>query len=195
MKKILIIIALFLGIFLSFTFCCKQINTRVTKYDLPKGNLKWSSVYPTNAKACFAAAFTNPLGNIEGSYICNGQSVDANNKLKVSLINNTFNIARNWNSNNGFQQLVLVSNYLPKKFKDTRKAFRRALCKSEKDSFIIESNYPMTLTSFAYYCSQHCKDAVYLDMGEFGYGFIKNKPLHILGLFTRHKQTNWLYIE
>lgn len=195
MKKILIVIVLFLGIFHSFTFCCKQVNTRVTKYDLPQGNLKWSSVYPTDAKACFAAAFTDTFGNIEGSYIFNGRSSKPNNKLKVSLINNTFNISKNWTSDNGFQQIVLVHNRLPKKFKDARKAFRRALCKSEKKSFIIESNYPMTLTSFAYYCSKYCKDAVYLDMGEFGYGFIKNKPLHVLGVFTKYKQTNWLYIE
>ena len=57
----------------------------------------------------------------------------------------------------------------------------------------------MTLTSFVYYCSKYSTNAVYLDMGEYGYGYIKKgwfiRPLHILGFFTQHKQTNWLYIE
>ena len=41
--------------------------------------------------------------------------------------------------------------------------------------------------------------AAYLDMGEYGYGYIKKnsliRPLYIWGFFTRHKQTNWIYIK
>ena len=195
MKKTLISIITIFIVFISFSFCCKQINTRVTKYDLPEGKLKWSTVYPKNAKACFAAAFTDTDGNVEGSYIFNGKQTNVNSKFKISLIDSTFNIDKNWTSNNGFQQIILVKDCYPKKFKDVKKAFRRALCKNKQGSFIIESNYPMTLTSFAYYCSKYCDSAVYLDMGEFGYGYIKNRPLHLLGIFTKHKQTNWLYVE
>lgn len=195
MKKILIILGIFVSFFVGFSFLCKQINERVTKYELPQGNIKWSTTYPKNAKACFAAAFTDSLGNVEGSYILNGKSKNGNNKLKISLNNNTFSISNVWNSSNGFQQIILVNKSIPKKFKDSKRAFRRALCKNTKESFILESNYPMTLTSFAYYCSKYSTEAVYLDMGEFGYGYIKNKPLHILGLFTKYKQTNWLYID
>ena len=76
-------------------------------------------------------------------------------------------------SDNGFQQLTLVYNSKPMMFRDSRKAIRRALCKDE--------------------------NAAYLDMGEYGYGYIRKnnliRPLHIWGFLTRNKQTNWIYIE
>ena len=76
-------------------------------------------------------------------------------------------------SDNGFQQLTLVYNSKPMMFRDSRKARRRALCKDE--------------------------NAAYLDMGEYGYGYIRKnnliRPLHIWGFLTRNKQTNWIYIE
>ena len=42
---------------------------------------------------------------------------------------NTFEINTKWKSDNGFQQLTLVYNSKPVKFKDARKCMRRALCK------------------------------------------------------------------
>ena len=102
-------------------------------------------------------------------------------------------------SDSGFQQLTLVYNSKPMKFHDSRRAIRRALCKDEKGAFILQSNYLMTLTDFALECSKQSTNATYLDMGEYGYGYItKNlliRPLYIWGFFTRHKQTNWIYIE
>ena len=100
---------------------------------------------------------------------------------------------------NGFQQLTLVYNSKPMTFHDSRRAIRRALCKDENGAFILQSNYPMTLTDFALECSKLSTNATYLDMGEYGYGYIKKnhltRHLYIWGFFTRHKQTNWIYIE
>jgi hypothetical protein len=85
------------------------------------------------------------------------------------------------------------------KFHDTRKAVRRALCKDRNGAFILQSNYPMTMSDFASECSKCSTNAAYLDMGEFGYGYIKNRfftlPLYVWGYFSRDKQTNWIYIE
>ena len=102
-------------------------------------------------------------------------------------------------SDNGFQQLALVCDSKPMKFHSGDKSMRRALCKDKNGAFILESNYPMTLKSFAYYCSKYSTNAVYLDMGEYGYGYIKKGwfviPLQSLAFYRRHKQTNWIYIE
>ena len=192
MKKILIIIVLIcIGFY--------QVHTKLTKIDLPEGNLEWSTIRPVDAKMCVPAAFTDIDNSIIGSYKINGKSYQNNNKYKISLNQNTFHINKRWESSNGFQQLILVNNYKPTKFKDLRKCMRRALCKDEKNTFILESNYPMTLSSFASYCSLQCKDAIYLDMGEYGYGYIKQnnivKPLYIFGFLSKNKQTNWLYIK
>lgn len=174
-------------------------NIKIVRYNLPEGELKWSYTKPINAKVCLPAAFTDQNGNIEGSYKINNKSYQNNSKRKVSLENNTFHIGRNWKTDNGFQQIVLVYNNKCNKFKDTRIAVRRALCKIEGKAFILESLYPMTLTDFAIECNKKCKDAIYLDMGEYGYGYIKyfniKIPLFICGYFSKDKQTNWLYIQ
>lgn len=84
-------------------------------------------------------------------------------------------------------------------FTDARKSIRRALCKDETGAFILESNYPMTMNAFALECSKHSTNATYLDMDEYGYGYIKKhlfiSPLYIWGYFTKSKQTNWIYIQ
>jgi hypothetical protein len=150
--------------------------------------------------SCFD--FSNAKNYVVGSNKINGKSYVKNRAYctKVSLIDGTFVTNKLWKSDNGFQQILLVKNNVPVKFKGSVKTFiRRALCKDKNKTFLIESNYPMTMSTFAKYCSEHCSDAVYLDMGEYGYGYIKNgfftRPLYIWGYFTRHKQTNWLYIE
>lgn len=178
-----------------------HINERVTKFELPEGELKWSNKRPKNAKMCIPAAFTDVNGRIMGAYRCGGRSAQSGKtlKMKISLKGGTFFMSTKWLSNNGFQQLTLVNNSRAIRFLDSRKRIRRALCKTKKETFILESNYPMTLSDFAYYCSKRCQYAVYLDMGEYGYGYIKNnfliRPLYIWGIFTQYKQTNWLYVE
>ena len=176
-----------------------HMRKRVTKFELPKGELKWSTTRPENARMCVPAAFTGVNGKVTGAYRIGGKSYHDNNRRKVSLKGNSFIVYPKWMSNNGFQQLTLVYDSKPMMFKDSRKDMRRALCKNKKEAFILESNYPMTMSAFAYYCSKHCTDAAYLDMGEFGYGYIKRgflvRPLYIWAYFSRDKQTNWLYIE
>ena len=115
--------------------------------------------------------------------------------LKIIMLKESLLYDNLWVNDDG----TLVYNSKPMKFKDSRKCIRRALCKTKKEAFILESNYPMTMSAFAYYCSKQCTDAAYLDMGEYGYGYIKyglfTRPLYIWAYFSRQKQTNWLYIE
>jgi hypothetical protein len=194
MKKILLIfIILFIGI------SCFKIYNKITIIDLPKGELQWSNEKPQNAKLCIPAAFSSTKNTIVGVHKINGTSYGCDKKYKISLINDTFVIDRSWQSDNGFQQIILVKDNTPVKFKgSTKKCIRRALCKNNNNTFLIESNYPMTMNSFANYCNKYCSDAVYLDMGEYGYGYIKKgfikKHLYLLSYLGKHKQTNWLYI-
>lgn len=193
MKHLLfIIITLFILSDFNFDF-------NLIKYKLPEGNLKWSTKKPINAKMCIPAAFTDVDGKILGSYKLNGKSYQNNSRKKISLIKNSFIINNKWQSSNGFQQICLVNNKIPAKFKDSRRCKRRALCKMQSETFILESVFPITMTKFAKLCSQKCDYAIYLDMGEYGYGYIKNNNkinhLHPLSYFTKNKQTNWIYIE
>ena len=181
-------------------FFCEHITERVTRFELPKGELKWTKTRPKKAKMCIPAAFSESNGDIVGSYRIDGKTYQRSRmRMKVSLDGDIFYISRNWMSDNGFQQLTLVCDSKPMRFQSRDKSMRRALCKDKEGAFILESNYPMSLTSFAHYCSKHCTNATYLDMGEYGYGYIKKgwfvRPLHIWGIFAQHKQTNWLYIE
>ena len=195
MKRLLIFSCLMI-----IVFVCWKINQKVTRYDLPEGELKWSYIKPENAKMCLPAAFTGLDGKIMGSYRYDGKNYQSNRYYrKVSLKGDKFYISRNWLSDNGFQQLTLVCDSKPIKFYDSRRTIRRALCKDENGAFILQSNYPMTMSAFAVECAKCCTNAAYLDMGEYGYGYIKKGrfmiPLYIWGFFSRHKQTNWIYIE
>ena len=177
------------------------VGKKVTRIELPKGELKWTNVIPMDAKVCIPAAFTDDSGRILGTYRYQGKTYQNGKALnmRVSLKGESFYISKNWLSDNGFQQLTLVYNSQPMKFHDSRKAIRRALCKDENLTFILQSNYPITLSDFALECSKHSTNATYLDMGEYGYGYIKErrfiKPLYIWGFFTRYKQTNCIYVE
>ena len=99
-------------------FICWHISGRVTKFDLPDGELKWSSVKPTNAKMFLPAAFTNENGEISGAYRYDGRTYQNGKalKMKVSLKGDTFYISNQWLSDNGFQQLTLVYNSKPMSF-------------------------------------------------------------------------------
>ena len=199
MKRWLMPVVIILTL-LSMMFFCEHITERVTRFELPKGELKWTKTRPKKAKMCIPAAFSESNGDIVGSYRIDGKTYQRSRmRMKVSLDGDIFYISRNWMSDNGFQQLTLVCDSKPMRFQSRDKSMRRALCKDKEGAFILESNYPMTLTSFAHYCSKQCANATYLDMGEYGYGYIKKgwfvRPLHIWGIFAQHKQTNWLYIE
>lgn len=177
-------------------------HTKVTRYDLPPGELKWGNVRPRMAKMCLPAAFTDTEDKILGAYRIDGKTCGANHRKmrKVSLRDDSFIITNSWRGDFGFQQLTLVLDSKPRKFHgDNKRRVRRALCKKNGEAFILQSNYPMTLTDFTNYCGQVCDNAAYLDMGEYGFGYIKNglipRPLFVWAIFTKHKQTNWIYIE
>ena len=74
-----------------------------------------------------------------------------------------------------------------------------SLAVSFDTAFLLESKIPMTLSDFAVECSKCSTNAANLDMGDYGYGYIKKNnikiPLFILVIATQHKQTNWLCIE
>ena len=163
--------------------------------DLPEGELAWSTERPKDAKMCIPAAFTDLDGNVEGEYRLNGKIFNPNKRLKVSISNGTFYIDRKWHSDNGFQQLSLVYNDRARTFKDSRKFVRRALCKKGNKVFLVQSRHRMTLTEFAAECAKISSNAVYLDMGEYGYGYIGNKILSPWAYFSRNKQTNWIYVK
>ena len=196
MKRLLLVLGLLIG-GLQLAY---PIVDKVTRIDLPEGELKWSNVRPKDAKMCIPAAFTSKDGKILGAYRYKGKTYQKEvYRMKVSLKGNTFYISNKWMGDYGFQQLTLVYNSRTMKFKDKSKSIRRALCKDKNGAFLLESNYPMTLSAFAVECSKCSTNATYLDMGEYGYGYIKKgnivKPLFVLGFATQHKQTNWLYIE
>lgn len=195
---------------LVLTLLCFSIGSaysqgkKVRRIDLPEGDLKWSYERPKDAKFCVPAAFTDSIGNkIVGQYRYKGEIHQKKNKkmVIVSLKGNMFYISDNWLSDNGFQQWPLVYDSRTIKFKDPKKKIRRALCKDKNGVvFLLQSNIPMTLSDFAVECSKCSTNATYLDMGEYGYGYIKKKNnivIPLLGLFygKRNKQTNWLYIE
>ena len=78
-------------------FACWKINKKVTRFDLPEGDLKWSCVKPENAKMCLPAAFTGLDGKIMGSYRYDGKNYQSNRYYrKVSLKGDKFYISRNW---------------------------------------------------------------------------------------------------
>lgn len=161
MIRIILALILFCAGFVYLYF-----EKKVTKIELPEGELKWSYVKPKNAKMCIPAAFTEKDRKIYGSYRYHGKTYYNGKALnmRVSLKGDSFYISKKWMSDNGFQQLTLVYNSKPMMFRDSRKAIRRALCKDENGAYILQSNYPMTLEKFAIECSKQSTNAVYLDI-------------------------------
>lgn len=175
-------------------------NAQIVKYELPEGDLEWSTARPVNAKMCVPAALTTKDGEVRGAYRLDGKSYQDNNKRKVSLVGNTFVVNTGWKSDNGFQTVTLVCyGKVVDLNPDSSKAKRRALCSKGSETFLLESTSQMTIQEFAEKCIEHCDYAVYLDMGEYGYGYIEyeNHTKHLLPIafVTSYKQTNWLYIK
>ena len=94
MKKIILIIGLILFALSTYIY----FKNGVTRFDLPKGELKWSDKRPQNAKMCIPAAFTDEQGRILGAYRINGKTYAANQtmRMKVSLKGEMFYISSKW---------------------------------------------------------------------------------------------------
>lgn len=195
MKKIIIALSILIACAI-FCFVCP-----IKRIELPEGDLKWSTEKPTNAKLCVPAAFTTKGGEVFGAYTINGiRRNTIRGKTLISLKGNSFIVCKKWKSNCGFQQYPLVCDNKIIKFRDARRFVRRALCKDRSgNAFLLESRYPMTLNEFAIHCQKRATDAIYLDMGSFGFGYYKKYgitiPLAIWAYYNVGKQTNWLYVE
>ena len=77
--------------FYVLTLLCISIGAysqgvKVTRIDLPEGELKWSYERPEDAKMCVPAAFTTKDGKIAGAYRYKGKTYQKEvYKMKVSL--------------------------------------------------------------------------------------------------------------
>lgn len=98
-----------------------------------------------------------------------------------------------------FQQLTLVIDKKTKKSNDTKKRFRRALCKKGNKYYIENSRLPVTLTAFAEQLCGKYDFACNLDMGTYSYGWYKESGrTHHIGIFSflnSGKQSNWLVVR
>lgn len=179
---------------LSCTYLPQTDKVKVTHI---KGKVEFTDKYTPNVFMCIPAAYTDLDGKIEGQYRIKGKTYGGKSlKERVSLHPaKGLVISREWRSNNGFQQHVLVKNGKVRHFKDERRFRRRALCSDDSSSgsfLIIESTGRMTLNEFAAEVARHSTNAVNLDMGRWGYGWIGNKTHSPWAIFFKHWQTSWI---
>lgn len=195
MKRI--IRTLFLILVLSlpvYLFIARAEKVKVTRIE---GTLVFTDEYKPEATICIPAAYTDGDGKIVGQYRIKNKSYGSKYfKERVSLHpSKGLVISSEWTSANGFQQHVLVKNGKVKSFKDKRKFRRRALCSddSKPGSYvIIESTRRMTMNEFSAEVAKHSNNAVNLDMGRWGYGWIGKKKLSRWTRVYKNWQTNWI---
>lgn len=195
MNKIIMILSIIT--LLIFSACTHLLQIDKVKVTALKGNVKFTNKYQPDAKVCIPAAYTGYDGKIEGQYRINGKTYGAKGLKECTSIHpeKGLIISREWRSGNGFQQHVLVKNGKVRSFKDKRRFRRRALCCSASDPgslFIIESTRKMTMNEFAAEVARHSTNAVNLDMGRWGYGWIGKKKLSPWAVFFKHWQTSWI---
>lgn len=186
----------------AFAFSYAFAYSSVVRIDLPQGRLVWSTSRPANAAFCVPAAYSD-RARVLGRYRLGADEQNSGQhglKHCVSLTDSTFYLDTKWHSKVGFQQHPLVVNSIPVRYgrdKD-RRHVRRALCKDGRGMFILQSNFPVTMTDFAAACSKYATNAVNLDMGQYGYGHTElwGHRFHLLpyAWFKREDQTNWLYV-
>lgn len=198
MKRLLLITFITtLIVFSSYTYFPQWEKVKVTHI---KGTVEFTNEYNPEATMCIPAAYTGYDGKIEGQYRIKGKTYGGQGlKERVSLHpTEGILISREWASGNGFQQHVLVKNGKVRRFKDKRKFRRRALCSDDSSPgslLIIESTKRMTMNDFAAEVAKHSQNAVNLDMGRWGYGWIGNKIHSPWAIFFKHWQTNWIIIK
>ena len=175
--------------------CCDELKI------IPiEGQLGFTDTYIPDATLCIPAAYTGYHDDIEGEYRINGKTYGQPTlKERVSIHpQKGLLISKEWQADAGFQQHVLVKNGKVRSFKDQRRFRRRALCCSKEEPnklFIIQSRDKMTMNEFSAEVAKHSWNAVNLDMGRWGYGWIGNKTLSPWAVVFKHWQTNWIYCK
>ena len=138
---------------------------------------------------CVPAAFSSEDGRIIGHY-STGQGRKGITNYSYTTIN--------LDNNTHFQQASLIKNHKVKSFTDSKRRFRRALCKKDGKFSVVHSKIPITLNGFSKQLEDY-DNAWNLDMGTYSYGWYKDeKGIHHLGLssiFNRNKQTNWIIVK
>ena len=178
----------------SCTYLPQADKVKITQI---QGQVQLTDTYKPDAAICIPAAYTDKEGEIEGQYRINGKTYGSKSLKEFTSIHPTEGlvIGHEWTSKNGFQQHVLVKNGKVRSFKDKRRFRRRALCCSSSNPeslFIIESTRKMTMNEFAAEVARHSTNAVNLDMGRWGYGWIGKKKLSPWAVIFKHWQTNWI---
>lgn len=185
----------------AFAALCYFCRHSVFRVELPKGELHWTDQRPDSALFCVPAAYTDKNGCILGQYIKSGKVYGSLHPAtgRVSIKDNIFYVDYRWLSADGFQQHTLVLDGKPKHFQDRRYKVRRALCKNSKGIFLVQSHLPITMNAFARQCARISTNAVNLDMGHCGYGYVTKMGMKIpLALWTypnNADQSNWIYIK
>lgn len=199
-----IIRLLFVTIALSITlgtvgYCIYAVKVKILIIPV-EGQLKFTDKYNPDAYLCFPATYTETDGCIWGEYRIDGATQGKSrtrNRISIHPEKGLV-VSKKWQSDNGFQQHVLVKDGKPCRFADKRIFRRRALCAVSVDSpelVIVESLYPMTLSCFAELLAEHCFTAVNLDMGRWAYGWCGDRHHCVWQYNNRDKQTNWIVVE
>ena len=193
MKRILVILFL-ISVAVMYMWLRHGVKVEVTPI---QGNLEFTDKYQPDATVCIPSAYTDGDGKIVGQYRINNRSYGSKVfKERVSLHpSKGLVISSDWTSANGFQQHVLVKNGKVRSFKDKRKFRRRALCSDDSKPgsyLIIESTRRMTMNEFSAEVAKHSNNAVNLDMGRWGYGWIGEKKLSRWTRIYKNWQTNWI---
>lgn len=157
-------------------------------------NLQFTNKYDSSATLLIPAAYTCN-NKPEGEYRIAGKTYGTlTRKERISILPNKLIISGKWHSDYGFQQTVLIKNRKIRYHDDPHKRFRRALATVDGQLCILQSCIPMTLNQFSESIQKYCTNAVNLDMGDYGYGWYKNKTFSWWSKYNQKKQTNWIYI-
>lgn len=169
------------------TSCSQLIITPIPN------TIRFSNSYSDSNTICIPAAYTSVTGTIEGAYRINDSVYGSKTRTEyISITPTGLIIDHKWHGQNGFQQHVLVKNSKPRTFKPQKPFRRRALCSKDENYFIIESTLPMDLTEFAQLIAPYCDNAVNLDTGDYGYGWIGRDKRFRIFKYNKYKQTNWI---
>ena len=199
MKKFLLICLLITLATLSVLgiriLCCDKLKI------IPiEGQLGFTDTYIPDASLCIPGAYTGYNDDIEGEYRINGKTYGQQSlKERISIHpKKGLLISQEWLADTGFQQHVLVKNGKVRRFKDQRRFRRRALCCNKEEPnklFIIQSRDKMTMNEFAAEVSKYSWNAVNLDMGRWGYGWVGENILSPWAIIFKDWQTNWIYCK